>query len=590
MNADRRTTETLLGHRTPLDREGRGYRLFPTNPIAAGAIARGYDAWVRHLPLHRPALVDGVAGVDWDSIRGSLDAAFRRIGVRPYWLPTARAAIRPDQLEHLAEGVLFAGDPLFGRRFEGSLDAFFDAASLERLRCDVTGAPADELPIVYGPGAALVGNGFLVFADLPKNELQYRARSGAPTNLGLDTAQPPKEAYRRSYYLDWPALTRHRSAFAEQIDLFVDAQDVAEPSVAAGDTVRSALKRLAGDAFRVRPWFESGAWGGQWLRRHVAGVAADAPNYAWSFEMITPENGLVLSDGDDVLEVPFDLLMTLHAGAILGPRGTRFGTYFPIRINLLDTIAGGNLSVQCHPDDEWARREFGEPIGQHETYYIAECEPGARTYCGLREGVDIANFRAALERSASESDPVDIDRYVRSWPTRKGELYVIPSGTIHCAGRDNLVLEISSTPYLYTFKMYDWLRNDLDGSPRPLNIERAFAVLEPRQASPARAAETVIAAGDGWQHVLLATDPRHPHQVERLSFDRDAAITTTDSVLLGNLVEGDDVEVVTANGATRFNRLETFCIPAAVNTVQFRNQGAGAAVLVLARLKPERGP
>ena len=160
--------------------------------------------------------------------------------------------------------------------------------------------------------------------------------------------------------------------------------------------------------------------------------------------------------------------------AILGDSADRFGYDFPVRFNFLDTFRGGNLSVQCHPRTEYVRREFGESFTQDEAYYIVDCKPGAEVYLGFVQDVDTSGFRAALERSYQNSIEVDVKQYVHTEPAHKHDFFLIPAGTIHCSGADMLVLEISATPYLFTFKMYDWLRMNLDGHPRPLHIERAF--------------------------------------------------------------------------------------------------------------------
>jgi len=281
---------------------------------------------------------------------------------------------------------------------------------------------------------------------------------------------------------------------------------------------------------------------------------------------------------------------------ILGRFGERFGFEFPIRYDLLDTFEGGNLSLQCHPLPEYIHRNFGECFTQDETYYILDCRPDARVYLGFKRGVDPEAFRRDLEAGAENGTPVDIERYVQTVAAHKHDLFLIPGGTIHCSGVGNLVLEISATPYIFTFKMYDWMRMDLDGTPRSLNIARAFDNLAferqgDRVTQELVSRPSVITAGADWRVVHLPTHEQQFYDVHRFEFSTVVDAATDGSCHVMNVVEGDWIMLETADGMRqRFNYAETFIIPAAAERYRLINGGRRRAMVVKTFLKPEARP
>jgi mannose-6-phosphate isomerase class I len=589
MSTFRNTTQDLA----PVERvetpAGR-YNVYPSFSLGVNKLEAGYTALAERIHGQRCVVLDGYGGVLWENFRLNLDAALSRLGVQAAWIDARDALLPEAEIDAMIAPFLGGDDPIFGTRYTGNLRDFFDGEWLAALRPD----PDADLSILYGCGAALAGwDGPLVYVDVPKNEIQFRSRAGVITNLGACEPAPPKPMYKRFYFVDWVVLTQHKARLLPDVDIMVDGQRPDLPVLATGDDLRAGLEEMGRSPFRVRPWFEPGPWGGQWIKRKIPQLPQDVPNYAWSFELIVPENGLMFESGGLLLEVSFDCLMFHDPYAVLDQYANYFGFEFPVRFDFLDTVEGGNLSVQCHPRPAFIREHFGETYTQDETYYILDCVEGATVYLGFREDIDPDAFRAALERSHREGTELDVERYVNVEPANKHDLFLIPNGTIHCSGVGNLVLEISATTYIFTFKMYDWQRMGLDGKPRPINIERAFENLY-FDRKGARIAEellpepVVVEEGDDYRLIHLPTHREHFYDIHRIEFTDGVEVATDGSPHVLSLVEGESVIVETENGRReRYNYAETFVIPAAAKSYRLINEGEGVAKVVKAFLKPE---
>ena len=152
-------------------------------------------------------------------------------------------------------------------------------------------------------------------------------------------------------------LDRHKRRLLPSIDRYLDLGDPARVRARfAGDALRGSLQALARRPFRVRPTFLPGPWGGRWLLDEL-GVDEDAPNLAWSYELITPESSVLL----DRLEVGSSCCSRGRQPTSWGRGAGAFGTSFPIRFDYLDTLGGGHLSIQCHPTDAICARSSAGP-------------------------------------------------------------------------------------------------------------------------------------------------------------------------------------------------------------------------------------
>lgn len=584
----RKTEQAPLPARAPEGAPGR-YELYPAFATGAGRIELGFDALARRMAAAGRVMLDGYGGVLWEEFRGHLDAALKRLGVAAAWQDVEAALWPEERIARLIGPSLGGDDPLFGTRWHGQLADFFDARELARLRP----REAAELNIVYGCGAALADwDAPIFYVDLPKNEIQFRARAGSIHNLGARQAADAKAMYKRFYFVDWIALNRHKQALWPGLARVIDEQRPDQPASMSGEDLRAALDEMSKNYFRARPWFEPGAWGGQWLKRQIPELPQDAPNYAWSFELIAPENGLLLESAGNLIEVSLDSLLFQAGRAVVGECADLFGVEFPIRFDYLDTFEGGNLSLQCHPRLSYIRQEFGEAITQDEAYYILDCQPGAQVYLGLQADADAGAFRESLERSAQTGAAVEVEKFVHRETAHRHDLFLIPNGTVHGAGANNLVLEISARPYIFTFKIYDWLRRDLDGRPRVLNIGRGLENLDwTRRGARIRAElvarPRVLETYANGQLVHLPTHAEHFYDVHRLEFGDTVEVSTNGSCHVLNVVEGEGVILETQNGQSRgFHFAETFVIPAAAERYRLTNVGRHPARVVKAFLKP----
>lgn len=154
-----------------------------------------------------------------------------------------------------------------------------------------------------------------------------------------------------------------------------------------------------------------------------------------------------------------------------------------------------------------------------------------------------------------------------------------------------MVLEISATPYIFTFKMYDWLSLDLNGNPRPINIAHAFNNLRFERKGEVVEREHVahpvtVDQGKDWELIHLPTHRDHFYDVQRLEFHTEVEVETNESCQVLMLVEGDYVSLeIEGKPAGTFAYAETFVIPAETKTYTLINNGTKIAKVVKAFIK-----
>ena len=575
----------VLKNHTPKE----SYDIYPSFSTQDYLIQKGYSTLVEHISEEKIIILDGYVGVDWQEVVTQLSKLFVEKGKKVHSYSIQQCLKSEEEISRMISPFLGGDDPIFGKRTNLSLIDYFEPEKLKKIDLEIT----SDIHIIYGCGSNLAEiQGLLVYFDLPKNELQYRMRSHSITNLGFEKPKDPKLMYKHFFFIDWIVLNKEKKKLLPKIDIFVDQQRPNNPTWILGDGLRETLTRMSMSYFRVRPWFEPGVWGGDWIKDRIDQLNKNVPNYAWSFELIAPENGLILENDGILLEVSFDLLLFKERENVLGKAAERFQDEFPIRFDFLDTFQGGNLSVQCHPKTDYIKQEFGENFTQDETYYILDAQESPDVYLGFQEDIDPIKFKKALEHSYETKEVLDVEKYVQKIPAKKHDLFLIPNGTIHCSGINNMVLEISATPYIYTFKMYDWQRMDMEGNPRPINIDRAFDNLNFERKGKI-VQDTLISkpliesSGKDWKKIHLPTHPDHFYDIYRYEFDDEVTIETLNQCHILMLVEGTTIELSLGSESQTFQYAETFAIPARTNSYKLINKGKEKAKVIVSFVKDE---
>ena len=204
-------------------------------------------------------------------------------------------------------------------------------------------------------------------------------------------------------------------------------------------------------------------WGGSRLKNEY-GKESDLDIVAESWELSCHEAGLSVVDSGEAKGRTLADVLSGAGKAMLGTKAQAMD-YFPLLIKFID--AKGELSVQVHPDDEYALREEGEQ-GKTEMWYVVDAEPGASLIYGFQQEISKEEFQQRIE----DNTLLEVCNKV---PVHKGDVFFIKAGTLHAIGSGILIYEVQQSSNL-TYRVYDYGRVGKDGKPRQLHIDRALDV------------------------------------------------------------------------------------------------------------------
>ncbi|UBD65943.1 class I mannose-6-phosphate isomerase [Bacteroides salyersiae] len=547
------------------------YDRFPSTKIS-GTVIQGWEnicsLLEEHLKAYPALAVDFYTGVYEEEVINELHR------LSPALFIDTRDLMKPESEIKAMTARFMTDDVLFGYVTNITLNDYFDQDKLKKAREEVITTKGKV--VVVGSGAAMVvpAEAVLVYADMARWEIQQRFRRHEVKALGIDNRKDAVSLqYKRGYFNDWRVCDKYKESLFDKVDFWLDTHIATEPKMIDQTTFFKGIEETVHSPFRVVPFFDPAPWGGQWMKE-VCDLDPEKENYGWCFDCVPEENSLYFEVNGVRFELPSVNLVLLKTRELLGePVEARFGKDFPIRFDFLDTVGGGNLSVQVHPTTQFIRENFGMYYTQDESYYLLDAKEGATVYLGLKTGIDKNEMIEDLRKAQKGEIVFNTEKYVNKLPAKKHDHYLIPGGTVHCSGSEALVLEISSTPNLFTFKLWDWQRLGLDGKPRPINVERGKEVIDWKRDTEYVKQHlanhlTKISEGDGWREERTGLHPNEFIETRRHWFTKPVTHHTNNSVNVLNLIEGEEAIIESPNGAFKpfvVHYAETFIIPANVN-------------------------
>ncbi len=481
---------------------------------------------------------------------------------------------------------------LFGKLFKKGYEELLDGSKiqdlkqhLERIKSEKSG----EVIIVYGNGCGIsmlrLFYDMLCFFDVTPKETILRGKRGCFANLGDSTAKPVKALLRRCYYVDFEVAGHLRWELLKKdaIDFYVVSNDPENLQLIPRNSFKNITAALVKYPLRCKPVYIEGIWGGQYVKR-MRDLPDTMLNCAWVFDLIPLEVSIVVEAGKQLLEFPFFTFVQQEGNSLMGEECVKtFGGYFPIRFNYDDSYhSSGNMSIQVHSGHDYNIENYGEHGRQDESYYVVATGHGAKTYIGFNEDADPDEFIREAKKSEKEFTPIDYQKYVNHVESKPGTQVMIPAGTIHSSGRNQVVLEIGSLSIgSYTYKMYDYLRADFDGIPRPIHTYHGEKVLSKERTTGWVKDNLVqepqlVRSGDDWAEYIVGEHDLLYFSLRRFEFENTIEDNTDGKFHVLTLIDGEKTVIQSLDNPELCytqNYLDMVVIPANVGRYVVKNMG-----------------
>ena len=554
--------------------------------------------------------LDGWYGINFEKIANAVADKLKAKGLRVELFNAADLyKSREDIIAYNAPYV--TEDPGFGKvNKAGVIEDIMCADAIKALKAKLA---SSVVVIAYGEGACIkeLADLYAVkcYIDNTHQKVQWDMWEGRLNTFGCKT--PTKDYNWKEYnYSDYYMLKRQKDFMYGAMDFYVEnyfENDLVLVPRAAYDEIMQTLVKYPIHEVKI---FSPGPWGAYRyldMDYQVEGLA----NNAWN-KIAGPELRILIDFGGE-RSISMPMLNAMQYGKELVGEliDSKYPGLFPLDIWLDDgwhptpqPAERISMPMHIHPSSKYVADHFDEPLGRYETYYIAEAYEGANTWMGFHDDADIEEWERLCEESQNIKPIENWKDFIANWSSKEGDLYLIPPGTMHGHGGNQMVLEMDTNPSIngteYSFFEYDFARPSWDdnaktmtGKPLKMHLEHGRNMEKTRRASWVKdhllSTPSVIKWTKNYFIDRYKTTPVMPYHVERIHFEKVGEYSTEGKFMnMLTLTVGSKVTVRSKANPELYaicDKFQTLVVPASFGDYEIINEEGGRATCVIQRWK-----
>ena len=555
--------------------------------------------------------IDGWYGIDYEKIAAALAAKVEEKGKKAVLIPAVslfcdREAVIAYHQPYVTD------DPGFGKvNTAGVIEDIMKADALEAVKAQL--ADAEDITIVYGVGASVKAFEEVLdikcYVDNTHQKVQWDMWTGKLAAFGC--TEPTKGYNWKEYhYSDYYMLKRQKDYMYGAMDFYIEnyfEEDLVIVPRLAYNEIMSTLVKYPIHEVKI---FSPGPWGAYRYEQMDYGVEGLANN-AWN-KIAGPELRILIDFGGE-RSISMPMLNAMQYGRELVGEliHNRYPGLFPLDIWLDDgwhptpqPAERISMPMHIHPSSKYVEDHFNEPLGRYETYYIAEAYEGANTWMGFKDDADIEEWERLCEESQNIKPIENWKDFIANWNSKEGDLYLIPPGTMHGHGGNQMVLEMDTNPSIngteYSFFEYDFARPSWDddaksmtGKPLKMHLEHGRNMEKTRRASWVKdhllSTPLVVKWTPAYYIDRYKSHSVMPYHVERIHFEKCGEYSTEGKFMhMLTLTVGTKVTVRSKTNPAFFaecDKFQTLVIPASFGDYEILNEEGGRATCVIQRWK-----